>query len=169
MTICAYKRKCLFGEVVATSAHQEEINITSVGAIHESPEVQEMSVRLSRYGKIVDEIIKILSVRFAEAKIEKHVIMPNHIHLIVFLSGETLRAIRESPLQKRSELSKIIGFLKMNVSKKIHILSPSPEIWQRGYHDHIIRNEKSYQKIWNYIEHNPATWEQDCFFEGGHT
>lgn len=37
-------------------------------------------------------------------------------------------------------------------------------IWQRSYHDHIIRGEKDYQKIWEYIETNPLKWELDCFY-----
>jgi len=37
-------------------------------------------------------------------------------------------------------------------------------IWQRNYHEHIIRNEKSYQYIADYIINNPARWENDKFY-----
>ncbi|WP_180270772.1 transposase [Sporanaerobium hydrogeniformans] len=37
-------------------------------------------------------------------------------------------------------------------------------IWQRSFHDHIIRNEQAYQKIWEYIDTNPLKWELDCFY-----
>jgi REP element-mobilizing transposase RayT len=37
-------------------------------------------------------------------------------------------------------------------------------IWQRNYHEHIIRNEKSYELIYNYIQHNPEKWEEDKFY-----
>ena len=74
------------------------------------------------------------------------------------------RAIRESPLQyHRSVIDKIVGFLKMNVSKKIHNIN-NEKIWQRSYHDHIIRGEKDYQKIWEYIDTNVIRWEKDCFY-----
>ena len=62
-------------------------------------------------------------------------------------------AIRESPLQ-RTLLSKSIGYLKMNVSKEIHKLNPLIDVWQRGYIDHIIRNQTDFEYHWNYIEYN---------------
>jgi len=37
-------------------------------------------------------------------------------------------------------------------------------VWQKLFHDHIIRNEKDYQKIWEYIDTNPFKWEEDCFY-----
>ena len=37
-------------------------------------------------------------------------------------------------------------------------------IWQKGYHDHIIRNEANYQRIWEYIDTNPAKWREDCYY-----
>ena len=43
-------------------------------------------------------------------------------------------------------------------------------VWQRGYHDHIIRNEADYLRIWDYIDTNPAKWREDCYYcqaEGG--
>ena len=38
-------------------------------------------------------------------------------------------------------------------------------IWQRSYHDHVIRGERDYLEIWNYIDTNPARWREDCFYE----
>ena len=37
-------------------------------------------------------------------------------------------------------------------------------LWQRSFHDHIIRGEKDYLEIWNYIDTNPQKWETDCFY-----
>ena len=145
ITICTHNRKCLFSNIV--------------GEIHELPEN-----KLKRYGEIVKEIIEILPDRF-NVSIPKYIIMPNHIHLIIEIcSNDEERAIRESPLQyNRSIIDKSVGFLKMNVSKKIHN-EYSDKIWQRSYHDHIIRNEKDYQKIWEYIDTNPSKWKLDCFY-----
>ena len=39
-------------------------------------------------------------------------------------------------------------------------------IWQKSFHDHIIRNEREYEKIWNYIDGNPLCWEKDCLYPG---
>ena len=145
ITICTHNRKCLFSNIV--------------GAIHELPEN-----KLTRYGEIVKETIEILPDRF-NVLIPKYVIMPNHIHLIIEICNDNEeRAIRESPLQyNRSIIDKSVGFLKMNVSKKIHN-ECYDKIWQRSYHDHIIRGEKDYQKIWEYIDINALKWEKDCFY-----
>ena len=61
----------------------------------------------------------------------------------------------------------LIAFLeKYNVyiNKLIHNLNPEITVWQRSFHDHVIRNRHSYEKIWMYIVNNPAKWEEDCFF-----
>ena len=145
VTLCTHNRKCLFS--------------TIVGAIHESPEN-----KLTEYGKITKQIIEMLPDRF-NILIPKYIIMPNHVHLIIEINNDNEnRAIRESPLQRqRSVLDKTVGFLKMNASKKIHDTYDG-KIWQRSYHDHIIRCEKEYQKIWKYIDSNAIKWENDCFY-----
>ena len=52
----------------------------------------------------------------------------------------------------------------MNASKKIHKEYGFVNIWQRGYHDHIIRDKEDYNKIWEYIDTNVMKWELDCFY-----
>ena len=74
------------------------------------------------------------------------------------------RAIRESPL-RRSIVSKAVGYLKMNSSKQIKEMYHISDIWQRNYHDHIIRNETEYLKIWQYIYENPYRWLEDCYYK----
>ena len=132
----------------------------SVGAIHESPAVQ-----LTKMGLIVKSMIDTLPDRFENLAVDAYVIMPNHIHLLLRIEEG---AIHESPLRekgKRSLLGKAIGYLKMNSSKRIHECHPSLEIWQRGYYEHVIRNESDYREIWNYIDQNPAKWSEDRYFE----
>ena len=52
----------------------------------------------------------------------------------------------------------------MNVSKEMHEIGYGGEIWQRSFHDHIIRDQTDYENIWRYIEYNPWKWEEDCFY-----
>jgi len=81
--------------------------------------------------------------------------MPNHIHIIIVLQcGENGRP-KVAPT-----ISRIIQQFKGSISKQIGF-----SIWQKLFHDHIIRNEKKYQKIWEYIDTNPLKWEDDCYFE----
>ena len=153
ITVCTHNRECTLSRVV--------------GAIHESPEIQ-----LTEYGKIIDRIINEIPLRFA-ATIDRYVIMPNHIHFIIVISNKKeIRAIRESPLRvcdetyvrARSIVSKIIGYVKMNASKEIHKIFGNACVWQRGFHDHVIRNRSDYEKIYKYVCENPLVWQYDCFY-----
>ena len=83
--------------------------------------------------------------------ISKYVIMPNHIHLIVELNVSGGRG--NPPLQN------IIGQLKSYTTNKY-----GNHLWQRSFHDHIIRDRYDYDKIWEYIDTNVLKWEWDCFY-----
>ena len=76
---------------------------------------------LTQYGEFAEQVIEILPDRF-NVSIPKYVIIPTHLHLIIEINhDDEKRAIRESPLQyHRSIIDKLVGFLKMNESKKIH-------------------------------------------------
>lgn len=152
ITVCSDKHRCMFSRI-------------SVGALHEAPEFQ-----LTEYGKIVKEVLDTVAVRFENVSISDYVIMPNHLHLILYLNS-CGRALREAPLpyKPRSELSKVIGFLKMNATKRIHEISPHEVVWQRGYYDHIIRDESDYAVRAKYICDNPFKWRDDEYFSVGDT
>ena len=79
--------------------------------------------------------------------------MPNHIHMIIFLHG-TMKASYPT-----KNIASVVRSFKTMVTNEIGI-----PIWQRSYHDHIIRDEKDYIKIWKYIDTNPERWEEDCFY-----
>ena len=53
----------------------------------------------------------------------------------------------------------------MNVSRDIHIKGNEDTVWQRSFHDHIIRGRNDYLEIWNYIDTNPQRWVQDCYYK----
>ena len=144
ITICTHNKVHLFGRY-------------NVGAIHESPakHAENRCIELNLYGRIVENVIIGLPERFEEVEIVNHIVMPNHIHMLVSINNniDWERAIRESPLQ-RSLLSKVIGYLKTNSSKEIHKHNSNLCVWQRGYYDHIVRNDEDCQNCWNYIEYN---------------
>ncbi len=102
--------------------------------------------------------------------VNRYIIMPNHIHMIITIREDRAiddeRAIHESPLQQtRSLISKIVGYLKMNATKRIREQSIGIyAVWQRSYHDHIIRSEDEYRRIRQYIDENPAKWREDRYF-----
>jgi len=145
ITFCTHNRRNLLSHIV--------------GAIHESPEVQ-----LTDFGKIVDTVIQTMPPHI-HAAIDRYVIMPNHVHLILLITEEDmLRAIHESPLQGRSILSKAVGYIKMNASKEIRRHCGGITLWQRGYYDHVIRGREDYEMIAKYIQENPIRWELDTLY-----
>jgi REP element-mobilizing transposase RayT len=125
-------------------------------------------VQLSEYGVIADNEIKNIPIIRDEIEIDCYVIMPNHIHLIACIAGADdnrpanrleQRADCHPPLRK--SIPNMVQGFKGAVTRQIGF-----SIWQRSYHDHIIRNEQDYACIAEYIENNPQRWEQDCFYGG---
>ena len=60
-------------------------------------------------------------------------------------------------------LSKAIGYFKMNSAKAVNAMldTVGAHVWQRSFHDRVIRNEQEYYRIQNYISLNPANWVND--------
>ena len=111
-----------------------------------------MPEKPSAFGKIVSECLSQISKHFPNVTVDKWVVMPNHIHAIFILHGGT-------------NLSSAVGQFKSSVTRQIHQNDPRVSVWQASYHDHIIRNEADYQRIWSYIDNNPQQWAEDCFYE----
>lgn len=145
LTLCTHNRKHILSHIV--------------GAIHESPKPQ-----LTSCGKIVDTILQNLP-EHLHVTVDQYVIMPNHIHLIDIITEEDARrALRESPLQARSILLNVIGYIKMNASKAIRQHHGNIPVWQRGYFDHVIRSQADYVALAEYIQTNPLRWELDKLY-----
>ena len=145
LTFCTHNRKPFLSRIV--------------GVIHESPEPQ-----LTACGKIVESVIQNIPAQL-HVTIDRYVIMPNHVHLIAVITEEdVLREIRESPLQSRSIMSKMIGYIKMNASKAVRQRYGDVAVWQRGYYDHVIRNQEDYVALAEYIQTNPIRWALDKLY-----
>ena len=108
----------------------------------------------SKYGEIAENDLLNMQQHFLNIKIDKYVIMPNHIHAIILIDND-YKTERSRPCPT---LSTVIGLYTSGVSRKIGF-----GIWQKSYHDHIIRNKNEYLEIWNYIDINPLKWELDCY------
>ena len=125
---------------------------------------------LNDLGKMVEKCILDIPVHFPDVELDKWVIMPNHVHMIIVIypNENDKPFIHELPLRdiksrRKMLLPKIIGRFKMNCSKQINILqnTPGQSIWQRSYYEHIIRNENELNKIRRYIINNPPQWDYD--------
>jgi len=115
----------------------------------------------SPYGLIAKETIQQIPQHFPGIQIDHAVVMPNHVHLLLTVHYDAVPNGQPFP-----NVSDIIGKYKAAVSRKIHKCDSGAAVWQRSFHDHVIRNERSWQEIWQYIEENPLKWEQDCFYQG---
>ena len=113
-------------------------------------------VELTKIGIEIENTINFINDNYRNVFIEKYVIMPNHIHLILYLGYENLGGHGNPPLQK------IVGQLKSFTTKKYGKI-----LWQRSYYDHIIRNDMEYAEIWSYIDSNPSKWFEDEYFTEG--
>ena len=151
VTICAKNRM----EIFAT------IDVGAVALDRPLPPPVAPTVHLTELGKCVEETINIANDNDKNGiKINNYVIMPNHIHLIIVICSETggpevLRSNRG-----RSPLQFMVRNIKSYVSKWAGF-----GVWQKSFHDHIIRNEEEYYRIDEYIENNPAGWVDDCYYE----
>ena len=98
-------------------------------------------------GSIVEHTIREIPVRYPSVKLQQFVVMPNHIHLLLLLEDG-------SP-----SISTIINQMKGAATKRI-----GRSVWQKLFHDHIVRDEHEFLEIWQYIATNPARWLDDCFY-----
>jgi len=156
ITICTKDREFLFGDIMNGTMF------------------------LTKYGEIAEnELINIPS-HYDNVDINKFVIMPNHIHILISLcrdgDEDTARRVptrerfgkptKESiPTIIRSFKSATTNAIRKYVGTRRAVSYNTANIyavWQNRYHDHIIRNEKSYRHIYEYIENNPMQWESDC-------
>lgn len=110
--------------------------------------------QLNRLGMIARSEMEKLESHYSGVKVDNFVIMPNHIHAIICIAD----------VSSADTLSSIVSSYKAGVSRKIRHERPCLDVWQRSFHDHIIRGQKDYEKIWHYITYNPLKWEEDCFF-----
>lgn len=113
------------------------------------------SVELSEIGKIVENSILKIPQIYPAISVDNFVIMPNHIHLLLRVDKQVNGLLISAPT-----MSVVLGNMKSYTSK-----ASGKSIWQDSFHDHVIRNQKDYDMIWQYIENNPKKWQLDCFYK----
>ena len=132
LTFCTADRACLLGHIT------------------EADETRRSFVILSEAGVVVDKVIRSISAHYPSVSLDKYVIMPNHVHLILVLqdTGKPCPSI-----------SRIVQQLKGVITKRL-----GKNIWQIHFHDHVIRSEQDYREIWQYIDNNPTKWSLDRYY-----
>ncbi len=113
---------------------------------------------LTDCGRIVEQQLLDLEKRFKHIKIDKYVIMPNHVHVIFIVDSAAAGA---SP---RPTVSDAICAWKSLSTRQCKMEGINQKLWQTSFYDHIIRDENDYLTRWNYIDTNPAKWAEDDYY-----
>jgi putative transposase len=154
---------------------------------HYFGEIINREMKMNKYGEIAHKQILWLETQYPYVELHNFVVMPNHIHILFEInrnaipvgSGrdrtqndetsqndgtfQNLRSGRDLTLHKIKSISSLMGAYKTTSSKQIHLLGNENFLWQRSFHDHIVRDSKRYDNIFNYINTNPARWNEDVF------
>ncbi|RYG64716.1 transposase [bacterium] len=147
ITICVRERRCAFARITA-------------GVVHLHP-----------FGQLALERWLAIPAHHPNVKLDEFVIMPNHMHGILWIENEAPPNIEQEvelrqfgkPLS--GSVSTVIGSYKGSVSREIgKIRGIRTKAWQRGFHDHIIRSDADLLHQRQYIQQNPAKWADDEFF-----
>lgn len=170
VTICVHDRLCCFG-AIGTGRDLSVHNPNASNPNASNPNAFNKKMELNEFGKIVQDRILWLAEQYQYVAIHNFVVMPNHVHAIIEIDSRKLLVRTGCDLSVQDEgikiksLSSLIGAFKTTSSKIIHQAGFVDFAWQRSFHDHIIRNEKAYFNISNYIDTNPEKWLVDTFFE----
>lgn len=139
ITICTKERH---QEILCSIEH-------TVGAIINRPP----RISLTSLGQIVDETIRAIPDHYPGISVDQYVIMPDHVHLILSFRhiGPDGRQIAAP-----TPLPKVIQQMKRIASKQAGV-----SLWQKGFYDHVIRNDEDLTNVRRYIRNNPLKWIQD--------
>lgn len=169
VTICTQGRVCFFGNVVDGKDALSCVSLSPIGEIANNCWMQ-------------------IPEHFPFVKLGPHVVMPNHVHGIVVIDKPedehndgrndirnvetqnfaSLPQPQPQPSSKNKfgpqsqNLASIIRGFKIGVTKNARLINPD-FAWQSRFHDHIIRDEKSFNRISEYIINNPLNWSEDTF------
>jgi len=160
VTICTQNKKCLFGKII------------------------DNKMILNIAGEMVNKIWLEIPKIFPNTKLHEYIIMPNHFHTIIEIVGaDSISAHNVKGAEIDSAPTVLVGvggdvslpkiiqtfkrYTTIEYIKMVNqnILPPfEKRIWQRNYYEHIIRSEKSFEKISEYIINNPLKWELDKYY-----
>ncbi len=152
ITICAHNHKCIFGSI------KNPLKINAIYPDNVGYGACDIPfVELSHSGEIVDKYINFMGGKYDYVNIDKYIIMPNHIHLLIpILHSEGLS---QAPNPTNDVIPKFISLFKRYCNREIGY-----NIWQKSFYEHIIRNEQDYLTHYEYIENNPIKWETDDYY-----
>ena len=112
---------------------------------------------LTPTGKTVEKYV-VSSNNIPGVHVDKYVIMPNHVHLLITVDGSDGPPRASAPTL--AKIPRLVSTLKRFSNRDI-----GADIFQRSYYDHVIRCERDYMLCWRYIDTNPAKWQEDEYYK----
>lgn len=139
ITVCQVNRECIFGEVINGEMHPNQ------------------------FGEIVLKWWNELPTYYPPVELDEFVVMPNHMHGILLITNVGAGSPRQSTAPDKRTLGQLIGYFKFQITKEINQILDAgyAKVLQRDYYEHIIRNEREWNAIAEYIRNNPANWHAD--------
>ena len=153
ITICTQNRRCILSRIVGTGVP----DCPSETGVLDCPQPE-----LTRYGEIADKYIKQLNDFYEHLSVEKYVIMPNHIHFLLWVkenktdNGQSRTPVPTNVERANNACSQFVSTFKRFCNKEY-----GENIWQARFNDHIIRNRDDYEEHVKYIYENPMRWYYD--------
>ena len=120
------------------------------------------AVALTAIGEICEEQLLNLENRYLFVRIDKYIIMPTHIHAIIIFKNQSAGA---SPRPTLTDIVCTFKSLSTRLCNQQNGIQ-GRKIFQTSFYDEVIRNEKVYQEIWQYINENPMKWAEDEYYRG---
>ena len=140
LTVCTEGRKNLLSTIVG-------------GGALDAPKL-----RLTKIGQVVQKHI-LSGNRIPGVTVDKYVIMPNHVHMILRVDTQAFDGTPRASSPTNAVIPRFVSAWKRFCHRDI-----GQTIFQRSYHDHVVRGDADYLEIWEYIENNPLRWKEDCFY-----
>jgi len=138
VTICTHNRTCTFGEVTGSLMIQNEA------------------------GRMVESIWCAIPGHYSNVSIDAFVVMPNHVHGILFITKDLVGARFIATESIAPNLGEVVRAFKARYSHAINkIHGKGTLLWQRNYYEHVVRDEDDLMRIREYIENNPTQWALD--------
>ena len=162
LTICTKDRRCFLSRIVGTGVPDGP---NPVG-VPDGPKIE-----LTKQGLIAEKYIKQLNDFYDNISVEDYVIMPNHIHIMLWIKGVgntssgtpmnsgpsgTPVPTAATTTPQNSTVARFLSTFKRFCNKEYGI-----NIWQYRSYDHIIRNRQDYEEHLRYIWENPIRWYYD--------
>ncbi|MDD6160873.1 MAG: transposase, partial [Oscillospiraceae bacterium] len=109
-------------------------------------------------GAAVDRCIRGVAAQYGSLSIPCYVIMPNHVHMMVVVES-CGPGSSGTPTPTNQTIPWLISTVKRLSNRAV-----GKPLWQRGYYDHIVRDDNDYLEVCSYIDTNPARWAEDPYY-----